>query len=99
MISEGYLCERAEVLTRTKELESRKIRIAQRNDYKRRTKCLYVEQTRAEDDWQHVLFVSSDISEIFQVVLIVVADESFRTQSSLWDKERRESQWWGGYIL
>jgi len=37
MISEGYTCERAEVLTKTKELESRKIRIAQRNDYKRRT--------------------------------------------------------------
>jgi len=51
-----------------------------------------VEQTRAEDDWQHVLFVSSDISDIFQVGMIVVADESFRTQSSLWDEERRESQ-------
>ena len=99
MVSEGYRCERAEVLTRTKELESHKIRIAQRNDYKRKTKRLYVEQTRAGDDWQHVLFVSSDISEIFQVWMIVVADKSFRTESSLWDKERRESQWGGLYSM
>ena len=38
-ISEGYTCGRTEVLTRTKEFESPKIRIAQRNDYKRRKKC------------------------------------------------------------
>ena len=55
-----------------------------------------MEQTRAEDDWQHVLGVSSDISEIFQVGMIVVADESFQRQRGLWDEERRESQWGGG---
>ena len=57
-----------------------------------------MEQTRAEDDWQHVLFVSLDISEIFQVGTLVVADESFRTQSGSWDEEERESQW-GGLIF